>query len=94
MPPSCLSSFSICIIYTVVNEDFVNGLMDVQFEGSNRANVTIETLVDNIVEGVENFTAQILIPISVSQPMITVLPLADQATVDINDANGMCIVCI
>ena len=66
--------------------DYTGGLLNATFSGSSTAVVQVPTLPDDLVEGVENFTAVILVPAETTCNITAGSP--DTATVQINDEDS------
>ena len=65
--------------------DYTGGLLNATFSGSNTTVVQVPTLPDDLVEGVENFTAVIQVPAETIRDYRVTAGSPDKATVQIND---------
>ena len=65
--------------------DYTSVLLTAVFRGSSTAVVSVPTLPDNIVEGEENFTAVILVPLDAATTYRVTRGSPATATVVIND---------
>ena len=65
--------------------DYTSGVLTTAFRGSSTAVVLVPTLPDNIVEGEENFTAAILVPVDAATTYRVRSGTPARATVVIND---------
>ena len=65
--------------------DYTSGLLATTFRGSSTAVVSVPTLPDSIVEGEENFTAAILVPLDATTTYRVTRGTPATATVVIND---------
>ncbi len=68
--------------------DYTSGLLTAAFRGSSTAVVPVPTLPNNIVEGEENFTAAILVPLDATLACRVTRGTPATATVVINDDYG------
>ena len=65
--------------------DYTSGVLTTAFRSSSTAVVPVPTLHDNIVEGEENFTAAILVPVDATMAYRVRSGTPATATVVIND---------
>ena len=65
--------------------DYTSGVLTTVFKGSSTAVVPVPTLPDNIVEGEENFTAAIVVPVDATTNYRVESGTPSTATVVIND---------
>ena len=65
--------------------DYTGGLLTATFNGSSTAVVQVPTLQDDLVEGVESFTAVIQVPAETIRDYRVTAGSPDKATVQIND---------
>ena len=65
--------------------DYTGGLLTASFRGNSTAIVPVPTLHDNIVEGEENFTAVILVPVDATMACRVRSGTPSTATVVITD---------
>ena len=72
-------------LYATDGPDYTSGLLTAVFRGSSTAVVSVPTLPDNIVEGEENFTAVILVPVDATTTYRVTRGTPATATVVIND---------
>ena len=65
--------------------DYTSGVLTTAFKGSSTTVVPVPTLPDNIVEGEENFTAVIVVPVDATMAYRVRSGTPATATVVIND---------
>ena len=74
---------------TVGGPDYTGGLLTATFSGSSTAAVQVPTLTDNVLEGLQNFTAAIQVPPADTTTNYQVTcGSPDSATVEIMDATS------
>ena len=71
--------------FTVDGEDYTGGVYNVTFVGSNMATVPVPSIDDDMVEGVENFTAEIRVPSDTQRDHMVTRRSPYTAIVEIND---------
>ena len=75
-------------LYFVDDADYTGGLLTATFSGSSTAVVQVPTIPDDLVEGVENFTAVIQVPAETTRDCRITAGSPDAATVLINDKDS------
>ena len=73
------------INFSTVGEDYIGEVYNVTFDGSNIATVPVPSVDDDLVEGVEEFTAVIRVPNDTQREHLVTRGSPDTATVEIND---------
>ena len=71
--------------FAVDGEDYIGGVYNVTFVGSNMATVPVPSIDDDMVEGVENFTAEIRVPSDTQRDHMITRRSPYVAIVEIND---------